>query len=78
MGSSVSPSVRSHNLVSATPPTVFFRDFDETFQLLFHDLKMCIFSRGHAQQILPELWPFNNFSAVSLVSAKPPTVFKGF
>ena len=27
---------------------------------------------------LLELWPFNNFSAVSLVSATPPTVFKGF
>ena len=28
--------------------------------------------------LLPELWPFNNFSAVSIVSATPPTVFKGF
>ena len=27
---------------------------------------------------LPELWPFNNFSAVSLVSATPLAVFSGF
>ena len=31
---SVSPSVRRHNLVSATPRTIF-KGFDETFQLLF-------------------------------------------
>ena len=43
-----------------------------------HDLKIRIFYQGHARLILPELWPFNNFSAVSLVSATPLAFSSGF
>ena len=43
-----------------------------------HDLKMCIFYRGHARLIFTRVRTLNNFSAAGLVSATPPTVFKGF
>ena len=43
-----------------------------------HDLKMRNFIEVILDWFLPELWPLNNFSAVSLVSATPPTVSKEF
>ena len=43
-----------------------------------HDLKMIIFYQGLAPLILSELWPFNSFSVVGLVSATPLAVLNGF
>ena len=66
-------------LISATPPTKFSRDFNETFQLLFtlpEDVH--ILSRSCSTDVLPELWPFNNFSTVNFFSATPLAVFSGF
>ena len=65
-------------LVSGTPPTVF-----KGFWWNFPDIvpmtwRCACFIEVMLDWFLPELWPFNNFSAVSLVSAIPPTVFKGF
>ena len=72
------PSVRRHNLVSANPPTVF-----KGFLWNFPVIVPMTWRRAYLIEVmldwfLPELWPFNNFSAVSLVSPTPPTVFKGF
>ena len=76
MGSFVRPSVLRHNLVPATPDLLqFSRDFDEIFQLSF---PCAYFIEVMLDRFLPELWPFNNFSAVSLVSATPLAVFSGF
>ena len=75
---SISPSVRRHNLVSATPPTVFkgcSRNFPVIVPMIW---KCAYFIEVMLDWFLSELWPFNNFSAVSLVSATPPTVLKGF
>ena len=74
----VSPSVRRHNLVSATPPTVF-KGFWWHFPVIVLITWRCAyFIEVVLDWFLPELWPFNNFSAVSLVSETPPTVFKVF
>ena len=82
MGSSVHPSVRPsthrHYLVSATRPTVF-KGFWWNFPVIVSMTWRCAyFIEVTLNWFLPELWPFNNFSAVSLVSATPLTVFKGF
>ena len=65
-------------LVSATPPTVF-----QGFLWNFPDFvtmtwRCAYFIEVVLDWFLPELWPFNNFSAISLVSATPLTVSSGF
>ena len=81
MGSSVRPSVRRHNLVSATPPTVF-KEFDETFQLLFPSPEEDhIIPRSRLTGFYQSNGPLTVLAILStevLVSATPPTVFKGF
>ena len=76
---SVSPSVRRrHNLVSATPPTVF-KGFCWNFRVIVPTTwRWSYFIEVMLDWFLPELWPFSNFSTVSLVSATPLAVFGGF
>ena len=65
-------------LVSTTPPTVF-----KGFLLNFPDIVVMTWRCAYFIEVmldwfLPELWPFNNFSAVGLVSATPLAVSSGF
>ena len=74
----VRPSVRRHNLVSATPPTVF-KGFWWNFTVIVPmTRRSSYYIEVMLDWFLPELCPFNNFSTVSLVSATPLAVFSGF
>ena len=78
MGSSVRPSVRRHNLVSASPPTVF-KGFWWNFPVIVPmTWGYAYFTEVMLNWFLPELWPFNNFSTVSHVFPTPLAVFSWF
>ena len=61
---SVRPSVRPSidTILSPQHPYSFQGILMKFSRYCCHDLKMCIFYRGHARLILPELWPFVSFS----------------
>ena len=65
-------------LVSATPPTVFKGFWWNFLVIVPMTWRWSYFIKVILSWFLSELWPFNNFSAVSLVSATPLAVFNGF
>ena len=71
-------SVRRHNLVSATPPTVFKGFWWNFPDIVAMTWRCAYFIEVMLDWYLLELWPFNNFSAVNLVSATPLAVFSEF
>ena len=72
---SISQSIHRHNLVSATPLTVF-KGFWWNFPVM--TWWWSYFTGDMLSWFLRELWSFVIFSTVSLVSATPLAVFIGF
>ena len=65
-------------LVSAPPPT-FFKGFWLNFPVIVPmTWKWSYLTEVMLDCFLPELWPFGNFSTVSLVSSTHLAVFSGF
>ena len=71
-------SVSRHNLVSATPPTVFKRFWGNFPVIVPLPWRWSYFIEVMLNWFLRELWPFNNISTVSHVFATSPRFFKGF